>query len=67
MGGLVVKQMLYQAKTESYTDLFNNTVGIVRVFAKIDYLSYIFISFNVSVFFIFSAFTFNFWFYAGFL
>ncbi|CAN6466731.1 unnamed protein product [Victoria cruziana] len=29
MGGLVVKQMLYQAKNENITELVNNTLGIV--------------------------------------
>ncbi|GMH23226.1 hypothetical protein Nepgr_025069 [Nepenthes gracilis] len=29
MGGLVVKQMLYEANTENLTDFVNNTVGVV--------------------------------------
>lgn len=29
MGGLVVKQMLYQAKTQNFTEFLNNTIGIV--------------------------------------
>lgn len=29
MGGLVVKQMLYEAKRENFNEFFNNTIGVV--------------------------------------
>lgn len=29
MGGLVVKQMLYQAKADNKDDFINNTIGVV--------------------------------------
>lgn len=42
MGGLVVKQMLYQAKAENKEQLVNNTVGVVCfLFSNIDDESYI--------------------------
>lgn len=46
MGGLVVKQMLYQAKAESNDDLVNNTVGVVCFsFNDEQYYSKFFLSF----------------------
>lgn len=35
MGGLVVKQMLYQAKAEKKDDLVKNTIGVVCVLLPI--------------------------------
>lgn len=34
MGGLVVKQMLYQAKEDNMDDFVNNTIGVVCVFSS---------------------------------
>lgn len=36
MGGLVVKQMLYQAKAENKDNFVNNTVGVVRFLLEHD-------------------------------
>lgn len=44
MGGLVVKQMLYKAKTENVDNLVKNTIGIVCFIISITKLlvSYLF-------------------------
>lgn len=34
MGGLVVKQMLYQAKADNMDEFVNNTIGVVCVFGS---------------------------------